>query len=336
MAQWSGGGALARNKRALDAPPAPEKKRRTRVETLTRDNYNIGWVSALPIQLAASVALLDDRHEPLPKLDGDSNAYFYGTIGGHNVVMAHLPNDLPGSGSAANVAANMCRSFKNLRFLLLVEIGGGIPRTGHDIRLGDVVVGRMMIQHELGKEDSGDGPEDTGVPYMPPRDIKTTLSAVKVRAEMGQNPLPRLLDELEERGLVSNEYFDRKRLEDHLFKEDYDHPDETQECDKCDIAQRVQRIPRQSVNLQIHYGMIASGSQVIKNPKVRDDIGRRHQALCVETEATGLIHNFPFLAICGICTYADSHKNERWQKYAAMTAASYGIEFLRNCQPVKN
>ncbi|KAH7016002.1 nucleoside phosphorylase domain-containing protein, partial [Microdochium trichocladiopsis] len=241
-----------------------------------------------------------------------------------------------GSGSAANVAANMFRSFKNLRFLLLVEIGGGIPRPDHDIRLGDVVVGRTMIQHELGREDSGDGLEDTGDPYMPPRDIRTTLSAIKVRAEMGQNALHGLHDQLEKRGLVNNEYLDGNRLEDHLFKEDYDHLDETQECDKCDIAQRVQRTSRQSADPQIHYGIIASGPQVIKNAKVRDDIGNRHQALCVETEATGLIHKFPFLAICGICTYADSHNNDRWQKYAAMAAATYAIDFLRSCQSVEN
>jgi TolA-binding protein len=34
------------------------------------------------------------------------------------------------------------------------------------------------------------------------------------------------------------------------------------------------------------------------------------------------------LVIRGICDYADSHKNDRWQTYAAATAAAYAKELL--------
>jgi len=34
------------------------------------------------------------------------------------------------------------------------------------------------------------------------------------------------------------------------------------------------------------------------------------------------------LVIRGICDYADSHKNKRWQPYAAATAAAYAKELL--------
>jgi hypothetical protein len=37
---------------------------------------------------------------------------------------------------------------------------------------------------------------------------------------------------------------------------------------------------------------------------------------------------FPGLVIKGICDYADSHKNKRWQPYAAGTAAAYAKELL--------
>ncbi|KAJ1323428.1 adenosylhomocysteine nucleosidase [Microdochium nivale] len=334
-------GTMASNKRLQVADSASgarsiQQKRRKQAEPFTRSHYNIGWVSALPIELAAGLVLLDDRHEALPKPVGDGNAYFYGTVGGHNVVMACLPDDLPCPSSATKVAADMCRSFTKLRLLLLVGIGGGIPQPGCDIRLGDVVVGRRVIQHDLGKEISGDRFEATGVACIPSRDVRTTLSTIKIRAEMGQNPLPRVLNELGSRGMVSKEYFDRSQLEDHLFEKDYGHVDNTSECSKCDITQRVQRPPRHSTDPHIHYGMIASGSQVVKNAKVRDEIGKSHQALCIEMAAAGLVHDFPFLAICGICNYADSHKNDRWQKYAATTAAAYGMEFLRNCQFIES
>jgi nucleoside phosphorylase len=38
--------------------------------------------------------------------------------------------------------------------------------------------------------------------------------------------------------------------------------------------------------------------------------------------------SFPCLVIRGICDYADSHKNKRWQPYAAATAAAYAKELL--------
>lgn len=40
------------------------------------------------------------------------------------------------------------------------------------------------------------------------------------------------------------------------------------------------------------------------------------------------MNDFPCTVIRGICDYADSHKNKRWQPYAAATAAAYGRELL--------
>src|SRR6202046_1602242 len=38
--------------------------------------------------------------------------------------------------------------------------------------------------------------------------------------------------------------------------------------------------------------------------------------------------DFPCLVVRGICDYADSHKNQRWQGYAAATAAAYAKGLL--------
>jgi hypothetical protein len=45
-------------------------------------------------------------------------------------------------------------------------------------------------------------------------------------------------------------------------------------------------------------------------------------------EATRLMNAFPCLVIRGICDYADLHKNDAWQRYAAMTAAAFAKEYL--------
>jgi hypothetical protein len=62
---------------------------------------------------------------------------------------------------------------------------------------------------------------------------------------------------------------------------------------------------------------------VLRNA-VRDELG----VICVEMEAAGVIDSFPGLVIRGICDYADSHKNDRWQPYAPAVAAAYAKELL--------
>ncbi|RYP41635.1 hypothetical protein DL767_000840 [Monosporascus sp. MG133] len=45
-------------------------------------------------------------------------------------------------------------------------------------------------------------------------------------------------------------------------------------------------------------------------------------------ESAGVISEYQALVIRGVCDYADSHKNKKWQKYAAATAAAYAKEVL--------
>lgn len=68
---------------------------------------------------------------------------------------------------------------------------------------------------------------------------------------------------------------------------------------------------------------------MIKNAVERDKASAElGGVLCFEMEAAGLMNNFPCLVVRGICDYADSHKNMRWQPYAAGTAAAYAKELL--------
>jgi nucleoside phosphorylase len=79
----------------------------------------------------------------------------------------------------------------------------------------------------------------------------------------------------------------------------------------------------------VYYGTIASGNQVMRSAAERDRVSAElGGVLCFEMEAAGLMNSFPCLVIRGICDYADSHKNKRWQAYAAGTAAAYAKELL--------
>jgi nucleoside phosphorylase len=103
--------------------------------------------------------------------------------------------------------------------------------------------------------------------------------------------------------------------------------DEVNDCRFCNMAKVIKRKPR---DMCVHYGLIASGNQVIKNAKLRDELNKSlgGNVLCVEMEAAGLIDNFPCIVIRGVCDYADSHKNKDWQEHAAAVAAAFAKELL--------
>jgi nucleoside phosphorylase len=119
-----------------------------------------------------------------------------------------------------------------------------------------------------------------------------------------------------------------------LFQSDYSHVS-GRSCTKCDLAKRIDRYPdnRADDNPVIHYGIIATGSAVVKYAPARDEIRQKHREICLEMEAAGLMNNFPCVVIRGISDYADSHKNDQWQPYAAATAAACAREFLEYVQP---
>ncbi len=96
---------------------------------LIPENYTVGWLYALAwTEQVAAIKMLDERHEELSQPDDDDNTYTYGSIKGHNIVIACLPIGQPGEISASRLVESLPKSFPTLRIHLMVGIGGGIPR----------------------------------------------------------------------------------------------------------------------------------------------------------------------------------------------------------------
>ena len=75
--------------------------------------------------------------------------------------------------------------------------------------------------------------------------------------------------------------------------------------------------------------MITSSNQVIKDAVIRDTVSKElGRVLCFEMEAAGLINDFPYLVIWGVCNYIDFYKYKMWQPYIAVMAAIYTKEIL--------
>jgi ankyrin repeat domain-containing protein 50 len=286
------------------------------------EDYTVGWICALPIERAAAEQMLD---EELKTYD----IFTLGRIAGHNVAIASLPAGQIGLSSAATLASQMQSAFPFIRIGLMVGIGGGVPSDEADIRLGDVIISQPsgqhggVVQYDLGKAESGGRRTRTGSLNTPPAVLLGALGMLRTHQYRGKtNPLRHLsaLGDLAD-------FASPEKTTDILFRADYDHSGGPT-CDGCDKDYIVNRAPRSREGM-IHYGTIASGNQVIKHGETRDKLSSElGGVLCFEMEAAGLMNSLPTLVIRGVCDYADSHKNESWQPYAAATAAACAKEIL--------
>ncbi|KAJ5957538.1 hypothetical protein N7501_011817 [Penicillium viridicatum] len=304
------------------------------------DLYTVGWIAALVIERAAAIAMLDERHDQpstFTQHPADSNVYTWGKMGKHNIVIASLPVGVYGTVSAATTAMSMLSSLPQIKISLLVGIGGGIsrPTEGRDIRLGDIVVSQPqgttggVVQYDLGKARSHDKWERTGFLAMPPRVLLNALGSLQAEHELEDSRVPELLRGMQKLKRGPGGYSYQGSENDRLFKAPYNHID-GHNCRTCDENEIVVREKRDTTDPVVHYGTIASGNCLVKDAVTRDRIleDLDGDCICFEMEAAGLMNHFPCLVIRGICDYADSHKNDQWQRYASIVSAAYGKELL--------
>jgi len=319
-------------------PPKPSLENR---------EYTVGWITALPTELAAAKAMLDEVHKQRQwQHPSDKNIYTLGRINTedgshHNVVVACLPEY--GTTSAATVASQMISSFDSIRIGLMVGIGGGAPSTKADIRLGDIVVSKPeqsfggVVQYDSGKTGPGGKIVRTGSLNKPPQVLLNAVSTLRANHDIQESKVPYFLSKIlqDYPTMKRTGYIYQGTENDLLYKAEYTHMGGEDSCDSCDVKEIIHREPRDCIDPVIHYGVIASGNQVIKDAMTRDQYRRDLGVLCFEMEAAGLMNNFPCLVVRGICDYSDSHKNKRWQKYAAAAAAAYAKELLEIIPPAQ-
>lgn len=227
-----------------------------------------------------------------------------------------------------------------------MQLAGGIPS---EVRLGNVVISTPVgtfpgvVQWDMGRANQ-DGFERSGALNNPPLSLMGAISKLETAHELVGTRVPEFLEEMPQKWpRLTEKYLRSQSLEDLLFRADYDHvsggveedyegEQDQASCHFCDKTNTVKRKPR---DIRVHYGLIASGNQVIKNAGVRarlnKDLGGN--VLCVEMEAAGRMDDFPCVVIRGICDYADSHKSMGWQEHAAALAAAVAKELLSIITP---
>ncbi|KAL4815509.1 hypothetical protein BDW67DRAFT_191537 [Aspergillus spinulosporus] len=251
--------------------------------SLTRDDYTIAWICALPLEMAAARVMLDRIHSPLPIPSADPNAYEVGEIDGHYIVISCLPIGVYGTVSAAAVVSRTRLTFPRLQYGLMVGIGGGVPGKNIDIRLGDVVVSKPVGKYRV----QGGIFEPTGTLNKPPHAFLTPMGQLEAKQMTeGNAALSKIVREaLEQNPEITERFAPPEQHTDRLFHSSYYHTTREDICQKCDNKELIKRQPRETRTPYIHYGLIASGDQLMKDPETRDRLAQQHGILCFEMEA---------------------------------------------------
>ncbi|KAJ0415293.1 hypothetical protein BJY00DRAFT_327116 [Aspergillus carlsbadensis] len=260
---------------------------------MASDDYTIGWICALPIEKVAARAMLDDIHH---------TAFIRAASDQNSYTLGRIgPHNIVVASLPSGIYGETQRRLRS-----------------HDIRLGDVVVSRPegtlggVVQFDRGKTTADGRFVRTGVLNKPPLVLLNAVAELEAEHEMQGSKAPRMREG----------YSCQDPVSDVLYQAEYNHSDEN------DLA-----CASKSEVPMIHYGIIASSNQVVKDSVLRDRIGAELGAIGLEMEAAGIMDSFPCIVIRGVSDYADSHKNKRWQRYAAATAAAYAKELLHKVPP---
>ncbi|KAF6811252.1 pfs domain-containing protein [Colletotrichum sojae] len=326
-----------------------------------RHDFEIAVVCALDLEYDAATLAFDEvDDDDLGKAPGDTNTYTTGRIGRHNVVMALLPG--MGKANAASVTAALRSSYTGLKLALLTGVCGGVPtpdgRT--EVVLGDVVISKTVAQYDLGRQypdrlarkDTVD--DNLGRPNQEIRSMLAVLGS-----EFGKSRLRKrtnvVLGEIRQKAIDEDREtgYDRPAAQDDtLYPSTYlhihrDRPDcgctDAGGCDeaigasceklKCDSALAVERdrllkAGAASGGPRIYVKPVASGDTVIKSGAHRDKIAEENGVWAFEMEGAGVWDQVPCIVVKGVCDYADSHKNKKWQPHAAAAAAAVAKALL--------
>ncbi|KAL4951216.1 hypothetical protein BDW69DRAFT_42142 [Aspergillus filifer] len=336
----------------------------------SRNDFEIAIICALPLENNAVLCSLDevwlDAHYTYRRAEGDDSSYVFGRSGRHAVVVVVLPR--MGKAASSTAAQSLKTSFPSINLVLLVGVCGAVPQRhdGTEILLGDVIISEVLVELDHGRQyhDGFRRRQDTiwDAPRRPNDEVISMLQRFKtplVASDMHKKTARNL------EKLLQHEAIKARRpssSQDRLFPPDYIHRHHSgcRECNEpgmpdavCDVALRTpcdvlgcdeeRLIPRNRISgmiandtcphHEIHFGSIGTGDTVMKSAKHRDQHAEKERVIAFEMEGAGVWNKFNCLIIKGVCDYADSHKNKKWQEYAAAVAASVAKEVLAHYIP---
>ena len=314
----------------------------------SRDAFDVAVFCSLPLEGNAVESVFDEVYDDIGDVYGkspyDENAYFLGRIGRHNVVLVYMSHAarLPAARSALHVQS----SFPNVSLAVAVGICGGTPKTpdGLPIFLGDVVVSHSIFPYDTGSpygdafnlDDRLHGP----ISLLPPQPqaLLANIQSLPHSRLVGSRHTQHLAAAQSAAGMEDSAYPGADH--DTLFTactnpeqpavqrhEDGSHSaidPGTRHTTFGEVRRRSGLLRNSGENPEpsIHIGLVASGDSLVRSAADRDQFWEKYGVIGFDMEAAGLGEVLPCLVVKGVADYADSHKDRRWQKYAAASAAA--------------
>lgn len=291
---------------------------------------------------------------------GDHNKYKVGRIADRNAVLLLLQG--MGKANAASAAASLRSSYTGITLAIVTGICGGVPGVGTDkeLLLGDVVISKCIVQYDLGRRYADrfamkEAVEDSlGRPHESVRSVLAVFETNSGRDHL-QHRTNQILKDIQGKASHNKSIYQRPpTTDDRLFEPGYLHRHRGSEwcecsqlgaceaarqasCDElhCDTSLLLSR-PRHrkrkfldlvcngttAHELRVVVGRLGSGDTVMKSGLDRDHIAQEHNLIAFEMEGAGIWDRFPCIVVKAVCDYADSHKNKKYQDFAAARAAS--------------
>ncbi|GES64999.1 kinesin light chain [Aspergillus terreus] len=295
----------------------------------SRSDFTVAIICALPIEAEAVEELFDETYDTLSqfygKQQGDDNTYTTGRMGKHHVVLCYMPG--MGKRNAASVVSSLKMSYTRIEIALAVGICGGVPfpRNKPPIFLGDVIVSDAVIEYDFGRQHPGGFQRKNGVKEtlgQPNREIRSFLLGLRTKRTRGEF-WDRVVGYVQGLQLRDQKWVYPGKTLDVLCEPSHRHKHHgpggrrTCSCMRKNLANSVCTEALETDCTVL--GCVGTGVS-----HDRPDGEDTRPSVHIGTIAS---------ADMGVSDYADSHKDKRWQAYAAAAGAAGAKTFLEYWRP---
>lgn len=290
-----------------------------KTEVLKR--LRVAVINAIPHEYAATNIVFGEP-EVIPVLGKREAMIEYVTLqdrAGNDLYVALAGTSGQGIAQAAAATALIAHKCPWLETVILIGIAAGQPNLSDkekDVRLGDIVVGDKMIQYDHIKRTDGNTelrgdnlqPGDSGM-------LATVRRLVASQFRTDSNAPRKVWEDFISLNVskLANAERPSPSQDPNLAKRNYS---------KGHNFQRSDDLPF------VHVGTIGSANILLKDAAFRNELNQNHKIIAYEMEGAGVaiaaaLMRMGYLNVRGICDYGDSSKDDNWQTYASLCAASF-------------
>ncbi|KAJ3567076.1 hypothetical protein NPX13_g6895 [Xylaria arbuscula] len=278
------------------------------------DDYTVLWLCAARVGFETARLLLDKGDCKFRTEHIDSDLYFYGRVGRHNIIVLHLPTALskyeykaaatPQNGERA--IQGMVQDFPKIKAVLVVGVNTSIQSQQSDIQLGDVV-----ITYEISKTTQQQRFESINKSQ-----ISSSIFAEYIPTLRGYCHLPDYIQRHEWSRLAL--HFNDQLVESNAYEQDLQR-----------LVQKRERDGYKGTTL-FHYGAVSSSINLNEDHSLQSPLTSHKSVFGFEVKAQNILKQLSWLVIRGIGNQANPHGTSTgWEGYAAVTPSFYARELLR-------